>query len=136
MTEPLAGLRILVVEDEYLIAAELEEAVSQLGAQVVGPVGRLQPALELARNNPLDGAILDVKLDAEMSCSVAQELMARGIPVVLCSGYEPEQMPESLRHLPRIRKPFSPKSFRATLTKTFTKQAGTKQAGTKPAGTS
>jgi DNA-binding response OmpR family regulator len=124
MTQPLAGLRILVVEDEYLIAAELEEAMTKLGAEVVGPVGRLEPALELARGNPLDGAILDVKLAAETSSSIAQELMARGVPVVLCSGYEPEQMPESLRHLPTIRKPFSPNSFEAALRRTFKKQAG------------
>ena len=59
---PLADLRILVVEDEVLIAVEIEERLQRLGCEIVGPVGRLESALELARSTALDGAVLDVNV--------------------------------------------------------------------------
>ena len=59
---PLADLRILVVEDEVLIALEIEERLKGLGCEIVGPVGRLDRALELARSTALDGALLDVNV--------------------------------------------------------------------------
>lgn len=59
---PLADLRILVVEDEMLIALEIEERLQRLGCEIVGPVGRLERALELARSTALDGALLDVNV--------------------------------------------------------------------------
>ena len=82
-----AGLRILVVEDEMLIAVLIEEMLQGLGCQVVGPVSRLDAALRLAHEEPLDAAILDVRIRGGQVFPVAEELPARNIPFVLASGY-------------------------------------------------
>ena len=82
-----AGLRILVVEDEMLIAVLIEEMLQGLGCQVVGPVSRLDAALRLAHEEPLDAAILDVRIRGGQVYPVAEELLARNIPFVLASGY-------------------------------------------------
>ncbi len=63
----LEGLRVLVVEDNLLLAEVTEILLEDSGREVVGPAGRLQRGLELARDEPLDGAILDINLHGEMS---------------------------------------------------------------------
>ena len=82
-----AGLRILVVEDEMLIAILIEVILQELGCHVVGPVSRLDAAMRLAHEEPLDAAILDVRIRGGQVYSVAEELLARNIPFVLASGY-------------------------------------------------
>ena len=103
---PLADLRILVVEDEVLIALEIEERLQRLGCEIVGPVGRLERALELARSTALDGAVLDVNVKGGFVYPVAEELLARKVPVVFSTGYAPETLPPAFRDLPCLRKPF------------------------------
>ena len=115
MLKSLEGRRILVVEDEFLIAMEVEDALRALGAEVVGPFGRLKPALGAVQIEALDGAVLDVRLDGETSEQLAAELVARGVPVLLTTGYESEQLPPDLRHLPRLRKPFDARDLRDML---------------------
>ncbi len=87
-TRSLDGLRILIAEDNLFAAMELEQAVISLGCQAVGPVARVQQALELAQEQQLDGALLDVDLRGEMVFPVADELEKRGVPVVFASGYD------------------------------------------------
>jgi CheY-like chemotaxis protein len=101
-----AGLRILVVEDEMLIAILIEDMLQDLGCHVVGPVSRLDAALRLAHEEPLNAAILDVRIRGGQVYSVAEELLARNIPFVLASGYGDWALPESLRDQPRLTKPF------------------------------
>jgi CheY-like chemotaxis protein len=101
-----AGLRILVVEDEMLIAVLIEEMLQGLGCHVVGPVSRLDAALRLAHEEPLDAAILDVRIRGGHVYPVAEELLARNIPFVLASGYGDWALPESLQDQPRLTKPF------------------------------
>ena len=72
-----AGLRVLVVEDEMLIAVLIEEMRQGLGCHVVGPVSRLDAALRLAHEEPLDAAILDVRIRGGQVYPVAEELLAR-----------------------------------------------------------
>lgn len=72
-----AGLRILVVEDEMLIAVLIEEMLQGLGCHVVGPVSRLDAALRLAHEEPLDAAILDVRIRGGQVYPVAEELLAQ-----------------------------------------------------------
>ena len=103
---PLADLRILVVEDEVLIALEIEERLERLGCEIVGPVGRLERALELARSAALDGALLDVNVKGGLVYPVAEELLARKVPVVLSTGYAPNTLLPEFRDLPCLRKPF------------------------------
>jgi DNA-binding LytR/AlgR family response regulator len=115
----LEGRRILVVEDEFLLAMELEDILLALGAEVVGPFGRLEPALGAVQKEVLDGAVLDVQLDGETSERVAAELVSRGVPVLLTTGYESEQLPPELRHLPRLRKPFDERDLRDMLEQAY-----------------
>ena len=119
MQKSLEGRRILVVEDEFLIAMEVEDVLRALGAEVVGPFGRLKPALGAVQNEVLDGAVLDVRLDGETSEQVAAELVSRGVPVLLTTGYESEQLPPDLRHLPRLRKPFDERDLRDMLEQAY-----------------
>ena len=102
----LADLRILVVEDEVFIAWEIEQRLQRLGCEIVGPVGHLKHALELARTRTLDGALLDVNIKGGVVYPVAEELLARNVPVLLSTGYGPNTLPPAFRDLPYLRKPF------------------------------
>jgi CheY-like chemotaxis protein len=83
----LAGKRILVVEDEAMVAAMVEDMLVELGATVVGPAGSVAKGLDLARNAALDGAVLDVNLRGERVDAVAALLRERHVPLVFASGY-------------------------------------------------
>jgi CheY-like chemotaxis protein len=119
MRKTLEGRRIMIVEDEYLIALEIQEVLEELGAEVIGPFGRLAPALDAVRCAQLHGAVLDVRLDGETIEEVARSLATRGVPVVLTTGYEAEQLPPELRHLPRLRKPFTERDLRSLLEQAY-----------------
>ena len=118
MQRPLQGRRVLLVEDEYLVAMEIEDILVELGAEVVGPFARVEPALSAARREALDGAVLDVRLDGETIDVVAAVLVARGVPVLLTTGYEGEQLPPDLRPLPRLRKPFDERELQRMIEQT------------------
>jgi CheY-like chemotaxis protein len=85
----LRDRRILVVEDEYLIAMMLRDALEDVGSIVVGPVASVEMALKTIAADPnVDAAILDVNLGGVMAYPVAEALMTRNIPFVFTSGYE------------------------------------------------
>jgi DNA-binding response OmpR family regulator len=102
-----AGYRILVVEDEMLIAMDIATALEELGCEVIGPASTLETALQLARDTALDAAILDVTIRGGKSYPVAYELLGQDIPFVLASGYGNWAIPEALRDCPRLTKPFT-----------------------------
>ena len=109
MTVPsLAGRRVLVVEDEMLIAFVVEEALKDHGAVVVGPEATLDAAMRLASTEALDAAVLDVTIRGGQVFPVAERLRERGVPFVLASGYGDWALPPSLRDQPRLVKPFGP----------------------------
>lgn len=83
----LAGRRILVVEDEFVIAALAADLLEGLGASVVGPAGTLEAALELAATEDLHAAVLDVNMNGLRSDPVAELLAGRGVPFVFATGY-------------------------------------------------
>lgn len=106
MDRVLDGCRVLVLEDEYLAALEVQQIVEDLGGSVIGPVGRLEQAQELVREQALDGAILDVKLDGTTSYPLARELLDAGLVVVFLTGYEAEAIDVEFREVPRLSKPY------------------------------
>lgn len=106
--DAMAGCRVLVVEDETLIAMDIEATLEALGCEVVGPTGKLETALQLAAEEMLDAAILDVTVRGGKSFAVAERLRARGIPFILASGHGDWTLPEHLRDQPRLTKPFTP----------------------------
>ncbi len=107
MTGSLAGKRVLIVEDEYLIAHDLKRALNALDAEVVGPVANMSAAFALAGDTTLDAAVLDINLCGAMSYPVADRLVQGGIPHVFVTGYDDWAMPEGYRATPRVSKPFA-----------------------------
>ncbi len=83
----LKGKRILVVEDEALIAVMVEDMLSELGSTVVGPAATIEQALALARSEDIDGAVLDVNVRGERIDPVAEALAGRGVPMLFATGY-------------------------------------------------
>lgn len=110
------GLRLLVVEDEYLLALYLSESLADLGARVVGPVASVEAALDLIEHDAgLDGAILDVNLGDEAVYPVADALASRQVPFVFASGYERDALPERYRAFDVCTKPVDPGAVGAVL---------------------
>lgn len=102
-------LRILVVEDEPLVGLQLRADLEDAEHDVIGPAQTLGQGLELSRGD-VDLALLDYSLGSETSVPIAEWLSSRGIPFALATGYsDPASIPESLRHIPRLRKPYNPK---------------------------
>lgn len=83
----LRGKRILVVEDEFLVALEAASMLAELGATVVGPAYRADEALHYATTEALDAAVLDINLGTCTSDKVADALRDRGVPLVFATGY-------------------------------------------------
>ena len=106
--EPLAGRRILIVEDEAMIALLIEDVLTDLGSTVVGPAARLDEALALARSAEVDLAALDLNLAGDPVYPVAEALAQRGIPFVFMTGYGQLGIAERWRGRPSIAKPFRP----------------------------
>ncbi len=88
MSALLDGKRVLVVEDEFFVALELELMIRNLGGAVAGPVAHLDAARTVMLQDKINCAILDVKLDGSTSLPLADELIASGFPVILASGYD------------------------------------------------
>ncbi|HEX8444805.1 MAG TPA: response regulator [Allosphingosinicella sp.] len=99
-------LRVLIVEDEMLVAMNIEDMLLDLGHEVAGLAGRLAPALSLASEAELDLAMLDVNLAGEQSFPVADILIGRGIPFLFATGYGIKGIPEAYRDRPVLQKPF------------------------------
>jgi CheY-like chemotaxis protein len=108
------GRRILIVEDEFLIAAMAEDFLVGLGATIVGPAATAAAALQLVQSQEIDAAVLDVNLNGERSDAVAAELKRRGTPFVVATGYGRGQFSEL--GAPVLMKPYSPEDLSAALT--------------------
>lgn len=101
----LSGKRILVVEDEYYIAADIRRVLEAEGAVVIGPAGHLGQGLALVEE-PIDAGLLDVNLHGEASFGIADRLAARGVPYTFVTGYDSWAIPEHYETVPRLTKPF------------------------------
>jgi CheY-like chemotaxis protein len=102
----LAGKRILVVEDEMLVATNLEDTLTDLGAVVIGPAMRVEEALDLAAKESFDVAILDVNLNGTRSYAVAELIQQRGLPFIFATGYGHVLGADSFRDVPTLAKPY------------------------------
>lgn len=106
----LAGCRILVVEDEYYLAAEFANELSDAGATVLGPVGTIEDALELIdAEATFDGAVVDINLRGDKVFPVADRLFARDVPFVFVTGYDQSAIPARYQDVPRCEKPIDVK---------------------------
>ena len=100
------GLRVLLVEDELLVAMNVEAMLDALGCVVVAAAARVDEALRVVEREALDAAVLDVSLDGQPSFPVADALAARGVPFVFATGYGASGLREDLRDRPALQKPF------------------------------
>jgi CheY-like chemotaxis protein len=110
-----AGRRVLIVEDEAMIAGLIESILSAAGWSVVGPVATLEGALETIERERVDAALLDVRVNGRDVYAVADVLMRRRIPFVFVSGFARKQMPPGYRDCAHIAKPFTPEAILALL---------------------
>ncbi|MDB5416447.1 MAG: hypothetical protein JWR10_4782 [Rubritepida sp.] len=106
MTHNLGGVRVLVAEDEILIAMELENALISSGCVVIGPYSRLSQALKAAQSEVFDVALLDVNLQGHKIFPVAETLASRALPFLLLTGYADRVLPRGGEHWQVLSKPY------------------------------
>jgi CheY-like chemotaxis protein len=100
--------RVLVVEDVLLVAMDIEQTLQGAGYEVVGPVGRLRQAVDLATHEQIDAALLDLDLRGALSTPVAYALRRRGIPFAFVTGHaHTGVLPADLANEPMLDKPLS-----------------------------
>ena len=98
-------LKILIVEDDVVLALDLAHLLEGMGARPVGPAHDMEMGLAMARSETLDLAILDVNLGLDDSTPIADQLRLRGIPFVIATGYRRQDLPPSLQDAPLLCKP-------------------------------
>ena len=110
---PLAGRRILLAEDESLIALDVKQMLEDFGCDLVGPVASVDEVLEYVQRESLDGAVLDVNLRGRQIFEILPDLQKLGIRFILASGYDDVTLfPAPFRAMPRIAKPFDERELR------------------------
>ena len=108
MTNVLQGRRVLVIEDESLVAMLLETILDDMGCAVVGPESNIDDGLRSAMGEAsLDAALLDVNVAGREVFPVAEALRARGVPFVFSTGYGEAGLPDAWRGRPTLQKPFT-----------------------------
>ena len=123
----LTRARILIVEDDRLVASYLEELLGVAGCVVLGPASRVREALALIARERPEAVLLDLNLCGEPTTAVAEALTARRVPFVIVTGYGAEHVPDepALRQAPRLGKPFRSRQLLRVLADTV---AGAEQA--------
>jgi CheY-like chemotaxis protein len=105
-------LKVLVVEDESLVALDIENMLEEMGCKVVASVPRLLRALDLAARLDFDLAVLDINLAGEVVYPLAFRLAERRIPFLFSTGYSTADLPPELRDRPVVRKPVVPANLK------------------------
>jgi CheY-like chemotaxis protein len=104
-----AGRRVLVVEDEYLLAMRIADEFGKLGVETIGPANTLERALDLVEHGGhRDGAVLDIKVRDDMVFPVADALRARGVPFVFATGYDRQAIPDRYSDVAHYQKSLHP----------------------------
>jgi DNA-binding LytR/AlgR family response regulator len=120
----LRGLRILVVEDEFLVSLDLEAMLRELGGEVIGPFASLDRATAAARAEGLDVALLDVNVGGRLVTPVADVLAERAIPFVFCTGYAAASLPAPHAAVPILMKPCQAQQLKEALLSAVHASAG------------
>jgi CheY-like chemotaxis protein len=112
-----APRRVLIVEDEILVAMMIEDALAGLGVELIKTAGTIEEALAQAEKGQFDCALLDVHLHGREVYPVADVLAARAVPFVFATGYGKSALPEKYRSRPALPKPFTPEDLERALAK-------------------
>lgn len=107
--------RALVVEDAFLVASLIEDALADGGFEIIGPFATLDQAMKAAASEQLDVAVLDINLQGERIYPLADLLIERSVPVILCTGYDAASIPAPYSGLSRLDKPFTPEAVLSTV---------------------
>lgn len=104
----IEGLKVLVFEDETLVALHLETILEDLGCAITGPVMRYNEAETLLESGvDVDAAILDVNFNGKRIFPLAEKLVEKGVPVIFATGYDRSGIPVEWRDTPMLQKPYS-----------------------------
>ena len=109
------GLRILIIEDSPVIALATEDMVRAFGLVPLGPAGNMASALELAENEEMDAAIVDLNIRGTKTFTILSILDRRDVPFLIISGYADWKMPDEWSGRARLQKPFSETQLRTKL---------------------
>jgi CheY-like chemotaxis protein len=120
MAAALEGIRVLVVEDEFLVATVIEDMLESAGCVVSGPIPRVAEALDAVDHGTYDAAILDVNLGGDRVDPVAGALSRRNIPFAFVTGYGAGALPNEYADRPRLCKPFRMTDLLGMLTSLIT----------------
>jgi len=115
----LKDLRVLVVEDEALVALQLEDMLVEFGCAVIGPASRVAQALKLLHGEPVEAAVLDLNIAGELVYPVADELGIRGVPYIFVTAYGTPGLTEPYRSRPVLEKPFARRELLQAMLDTF-----------------
>lgn len=102
----LRGCKVLVVEDEMMIAMLIEDMLEELGCELIGPASKVERALELIASETIEIALFDVNLDGQATDAVAYELQRNGVPFVFATGYGATGVPKQHNDRAVLQKPF------------------------------
>lgn len=117
---PLRGMRLLLVEDDFLIAQSLKKMLEDFGCEVVGPVPSLDEATRIASSPEVEGAVLDINVKGGNSGGIARALERRGAPYLFITGYTSPPLTEAdLLDRTRLLKPIDQNTLRSALLTEF-----------------
>ncbi|HEX2656224.1 MAG TPA: response regulator [Xanthobacteraceae bacterium] len=102
----LAGCRVLLIEDQSMVTMFLQDTLADIGCEVVGSASRFNDAMEKAKSLSFDIAILDINLNGDLTFSIAETLIERGLSFVFATGYGATNLPLPLQGVPTLQKPF------------------------------
>jgi CheY-like chemotaxis protein len=119
----LRRCKVLVVEDEMMIAMLIEDMLEELGCELIGPASKVERALELIASETIEIALLDVNLDGQATDAVAYELQRKGIPFVFATGYGATGVPKQHNDRTVLQKPFQKRDLAIALSIAIDRQS-------------
>lgn len=116
----LDQLKVLLVEDNFFVALDMQRMLEDIGCKVVGPAASLEEGLALLSAEAIQGAILDINIIGGTSAAIAEELIRRDTPFFFVTGYaSPSTLPPTLKSRPRLNKPVDDRALRAAVQRSF-----------------
>jgi two-component SAPR family response regulator len=119
----LKGLRVFIVEDEFMVSMLIEDTLTDIGCLVAGTAARLDEAIANSASLDFDLAVIDVNLNGVRAYPLAEVLANKGVPVLFVTGYGEFGVPDNFRCIPVLSKPFQQRDLERALTKALASKA-------------